>query len=77
MATDMVRGNMQKLSAVEATQSMEVVFALVGELIFLSIPLPSTLSWGGILIVIFGMILHSYVSNKRVESYLNQSVNLN
>lgn len=77
MATDMVRGNMQKLAAVEATQSMEVVFALVGELIFLSIPLPSTLSWGGILIVIFGMILHSYVSNKRVESYLNQSVNLN
>jgi Na+/melibiose symporter-like transporter len=27
MATDMVRGNMQKLAAVEATQSIEVLFA--------------------------------------------------
>lgn len=77
MATDMVRGNMQKLAAVEATQSMEVVFALVGELLFLSIPLPTPLSWIGIFIVITGMVLHSYVSNKRVESYLNQSVNIN
>lgn len=77
MATDMVRGNMQKLAAVEATQSIEVVFALAGELIFLSIPLPSPLSTVGIFIVIFGMILHSYVSNKRVESQFKQSVNLN
>ncbi|WP_045522247.1 DMT family transporter [Neobacillus niacini] len=77
MATDMVRGNMQKLAAVEATQSIEVVFALAGELIILSIPLPSPLSTVGIFIVIFGMILHSFVSNKRVESHFNQSVNLN
>jgi drug/metabolite transporter (DMT)-like permease len=66
-ATDMVRGNMQKLAAVEATQSMEVVFALTGEILFLSIPFPSIISWIGIFIVIFGMILHSFVSNKRVE----------
>ena len=38
MATDLVRGNMQKLAAVEATQSLEVVFALAGELIFLIYP---------------------------------------
>ncbi|MET0786058.1 MAG: multidrug resistance efflux transporter family protein [Paenisporosarcina sp.] len=76
-ATDMVRGNMQKLAGVEATQSMEVVFALAGELILLSISLPSTLSWVGIFIVIFGMILHSYVSNRRVGSYFTQSENLN
>jgi hypothetical protein len=69
-ATDMVRGNMQKLAAVEATQSFEVVFALMGELIILSIPLPSTFSWIGIFIVIVGMILHSYVSNRRVESFV-------
>lgn len=77
MATDMVRGNMQKLAAVEATQSMEVVFALVGELLFLSIPFPTPLSWIGILVVILGMILHSYVSNRKVETYINQSVNIN
>jgi hypothetical protein len=69
-ATDMVRGNMQKLAAVEATQSFEVVFAIIGELIILSIPLPSTFSWIGIFIVIIGMILHSYVSNRRVESFV-------
>jgi drug/metabolite transporter (DMT)-like permease len=76
MATDMVRGNMQKLAAVEATQSMEVLFALAGELLFLSIPLPSPLSWFGIVIVILGMVLQSYVSNRRVEKYFKQSVNL-
>lgn len=76
-ATDMVRGNMQKLAAVEATQSMEVVFALVGELLFLSIAFPTLLSWIGIFVVILGMILHSYVSNRKVEHHLNQSVNIN
>jgi drug/metabolite transporter (DMT)-like permease len=70
MATDKVRGNMQKLAAVEATQSFEVVFALMGEMIILSIPLPSSFSWIGIFIVIVGMILHSYVSNRRVESFV-------
>ena len=75
MATDMVRGNMQKLAAVEATQSMEVLFALAGELLFLSIPLPSPLSWFGIVFVIFGMILHSYISNRKVEKYFKQSFN--
>lgn len=76
VATDMVRGNMQKLAAVEATQSMEVLFALAGELLFLSIPLPSPLSWFGIVIVILGMVLQSYVSNRRVEKYFKQSLNL-
>jgi drug/metabolite transporter (DMT)-like permease len=77
MATDLVRGNMQKLAAVEATQSIEVVFALLGELLFLSIPFPSLLSWSGIMIVILGMILHSYVSTKKAKGYFDQSVNLN
>ncbi|MGQ3480356.1 DMT family transporter [Paenibacillus sp. TY11] len=64
-ATDQVRGNMQKLATVEATQSLEVLFALMGELIFLSIPIPSPLSWIGMFIVIFGMILHSYVTHAK------------
>ncbi|CRK84537.1 DMT family transporter [Neobacillus massiliamazoniensis] len=76
-ATDMVRGNMQKLASVEATQSMEVIFTLAGELLFLSIPIPSPLSWCGIFIVILGMILHSYVSNRKEKSHFKQSVNLN
>ncbi len=63
-ATDMVRGNMQKLAAVEATQSMEVLFTVAGELILLDSPFPSALSWCGMFIVMFGMILHSYASHK-------------
>lgn len=75
-ATDMVRGDMQKLASVEATQSMEVLFALAGELLFLSIPFPTPLSWYGILIVILGMILHSYVSNRKKESHSKPAVNV-
>ncbi|MED3687438.1 multidrug resistance efflux transporter family protein [Peribacillus butanolivorans] len=73
-ATDLVRGNMQKLASVEATQSMEVLFALAGELLFLSLQSPSPLSWFGIFIVIIGMILHSYVSHIKEVNPRNQSV---
>lgn len=66
-ATDMVRGNMQKLAAVEATQSMEVLFALAGEVLLLSIAIPSAISWIGMFIVVIGMVLHSYVS--RIEDH--------
>lgn len=71
MATDMVRGNMQKIAAVEATQSMEVLFALLGEIVILSIVLPTTFSWIGIATVIIGMILHSYHTNRIVQKELN------
>lgn len=63
-ATDLVRGNMQKLGNVEATQSISVLFAVIGELILLNAALPSMISWTGILLVMAGMILHSYVSQK-------------
>jgi hypothetical protein len=63
-ATDLVRGNMQKLAAVEATQSMEVLFALLGEVWLLKAALPDPVSWAGILLVMGGMILHSYITNK-------------
>jgi len=68
MATDLVRGNMQKLAAVEATQSIEVLFALVGEIIILSLPIPTPLSWVGMLVVIIGMVIHSYVARIEKES---------
>jgi drug/metabolite transporter (DMT)-like permease len=61
-ATDLVKDDPQKLATVEATQSGEVLFALVGELIWLSAPIPSSLSWIGMSLVIVGMILHSYVA---------------
>lgn len=75
MATDMVRGNMQKMAAVEATQSMEVLFALAGEILLLSIVLPAITSWIGIIIVIFGMIAHSYYSNRQIKT-MDQSASI-
>ncbi|AQU78853.1 MULTISPECIES: multidrug resistance efflux transporter family protein [Planococcus] len=69
-ATDLVRGDMQKLGAVEATQSMEVLFALAGEALFLSIILPSSLAIIGIFIVMLGMILHSLNSSKTKKSVM-------
>lgn len=63
-ATDLVRGNMQKLAAVEATQSVEVLFAVIGELILLHSAFPTQLSWWGMILVMVGMILHSFFSHK-------------
>lgn len=74
-ATDRARGNMQQLASVEATQSMEVLFALLGELLFLSIPVPSLFSWIGMFIVILGMILHSYVVHNRSGKKVRLSPN--
>ncbi|TWT26446.1 multidrug resistance efflux transporter family protein [Planomicrobium sp. CPCC 101110] len=67
-ATDLVRKDMKKLAAVEATQSLEVLFALAGEIIILSIALPSPTSWIGIIVVMLGMIIHSQASIKRSTS---------
>ncbi|PWK13117.1 DMT family transporter [Tumebacillus permanentifrigoris] len=61
-ATDLVRSDPAKLAAVEATQAGEVVFAVVGEVLLLSAVMPSLLSWIGMVIVMAGMVLHSYVS---------------
>jgi hypothetical protein len=61
-ATNLVQHNMAKLAAVEATQSIQVLFALFGEVIFLSAPLPTPISLMGMIFVVGGMVLHSYVS---------------
>lgn len=66
-ATDLVKDDMQRLGAVEATQSFEVLFALIGEMIFLSAAVPSTMSLFGMTLVVFGMFLHSIYSNKTVS----------
>lgn len=73
-ATDLVRGDMQKLASVEATQSMEVLFALAGEVFFLSIAIPSPLSWLGIAVVIVGMTLHSFASHKTADLISNKKI---
>lgn len=66
-ATDLARGNMQKLAAVEATQSLEILFAVIGELTLLTSSLPSLLSWTGMLLVICGMVFHSYAAQTPIK----------
>ncbi|MBY9081263.1 multidrug resistance efflux transporter family protein [Paenibacillus sp. HN-1] len=63
-ATDLVRHSMTGLAAVEATQSLEVLFALLGEMLILSSPAPSLISWAGIAVIIGGMVLHSLFAHK-------------
>ncbi|WP_040226546.1 DMT family transporter [Bhargavaea cecembensis] len=60
MATDLARHDQGRLAAVEATQSLEIVFALAGEMILLSLPLPGPIALGGIAVIIIGMSLHSF-----------------
>lgn len=63
-ATDLTKGDIRKLAAVEATQSGEVLFALLGELLLLHSALPNSLSFVGMGIVIIGMILHSFSTHR-------------
>lgn len=60
IATDRVRHDQGKLAAVEATQSTEVLFAMMGEMILLSVPLPQPVALVGLAVIIIGMLLHSY-----------------
>ena len=64
-ATDLVKHDMSRLAAVEATQSLEVLFALIGEVLILSAPLPPLLAWFGMGLIILGMTLHSFFSQPR------------
>ncbi|WP_026671860.1 DMT family transporter [Alkalihalobacterium bogoriense] len=73
-ATDLVRNAPEKLAAVEATQSTQVIFVIIGEMLLLSTPLPNWLAWGGILIIMIGMIFHSLSSAKSVNIKQNKQL---
>ncbi len=51
--------NAGQLAAVDATQACEVIFALLGEIVFLGAPLPKTAALTGILITIAGLIAYA------------------
>ncbi|WP_391119057.1 multidrug resistance efflux transporter family protein [Psychrobacillus sp. L3] len=60
MATDRVREHQGKLAAVEATQSTEIIFVIIGEMFLLHVPLPAPTALIGLGVIILGMFLHSY-----------------
>jgi hypothetical protein len=73
IATDRVKTHQGKLAAVEATQSTQVLFVLIGEIALLSTPLPSGVAVIGLFIMIGGMVLHSFYSKKIKVSSSDQS----
>ena len=53
-----------EIAAVDATQSLEVIFSLLGEIIFLRGALPGTLGMTGIALTIFGLIAYIIMQSK-------------
>lgn len=58
-ATDIARHSPSLLSLAESTISLEVIFTLIGGIVFLNDAFPTLYGWIGILIIILGMILIS------------------
>lgn len=58
-ATDMVKHSHKWLAVIEATQSGEVIFTLLGGILFLKDPLPSAVGLIGIAIIVAGMTENS------------------
>lgn len=58
-ATDLCRGDVRSLAAVEATQAGEVVFTLVGEVAVIKGTDVSIVGMVGLAFVVIGMVLHS------------------
>ena len=61
-ATNMVKHNFNQLAVIEATQSAEVLFTIIGEVIILSGSIPSINGLIGLSFIIIGMILNSIIS---------------
>lgn len=56
----MVKNNPRQLAVIEATQSGEVLFTLIGGILFLGDAMPTATGFAGILIIVTGMILNSF-----------------
>jgi hypothetical protein len=60
MATDRVRDHQGKLAAVEATQAIQILFVIAGEMMLLKVPLPEPVAFMGLIVIIIGLLLHSF-----------------
>lgn len=60
-ATNLVKSNPKQLAVVEATQSGEVLFTLIGGILFLGDSIPSVTGFVGIAIIVLGMIVNSLI----------------
>jgi drug/metabolite transporter (DMT)-like permease len=67
-ATDLVKDDPFQLAAVEATQSSQIVFVMLGEIIFLSASIPTVFALLGVALIMIGMMLHSLGSAGKFSS---------
>lgn len=73
LATNLSRNHPGKLAAVEATQSTQILFVIMGEAAILSVPFPSGFSLIGILLIIVGMTIHT-LNVKKMNTGIVKSV---
>ena len=64
-ATRLVRSHPQRLALVESTQCGEVIFSLLGGILFLGDPLPGAAGWIGLVLILGGMIFNSLLTMKK------------
>lgn len=64
-STRLVKDNPQRLALVESTQCGEVIFSLLGGILFLHDALPSLYGWLGLLLIVGGMIFNSLLTMKK------------
>ncbi|WP_078429068.1 multidrug resistance efflux transporter family protein [Alkalihalobacterium alkalinitrilicum] len=62
-ATELTRHSPEKLGAVEATQSTQIVFVMLGDVLWLASPLPNSIALVGVFIIMLGILSHSLLSN--------------
>ncbi|PFA63365.1 hypothetical protein CN378_19085 [Bacillus sp. AFS015802] len=73
LATNLSRHHPGKLAAVEATQSTQILFVILGEAAILSVPLPSGFALIGIFLIITGMIIHT-LNVKRLNAGMGKQI---
>lgn len=64
-STRLVKDHPQRLALVESTQCGEVVFSLVGGILFLHDALPGLFGWLGLALIVCGMIINSLLTIKK------------
>lgn len=63
-ATELVKHHPGQLALVEATQAGEVIFSIIGEVFLLGGSLPGTMGLIGLILIISGMMIGSFVGQK-------------
>lgn len=66
--TRLVKNHPQRLALVESTQCGEVIFSLLGGILFLHDDLPGLYGWLGLLLIVGGMIINSLLTIKNKKT---------